>query len=188
MKNIESYIAEDKVGHLERSYQPLLEHADHSNELTAAQRSAYFEGITTAFPLMFLGHYYDWVTEGSGKNYMEEFFPAYLESHMPENKALLNAIYANPADQTVWAGAIAAYLSSYPYELLVDFAQWGFSPEQGKAAAEFVIQDRSQQLPQLVERLAQADTNEKRKETVAWLGTEFPYALLTRLHHCMFDD
>lgn len=186
MKNISEYIEEDRSGHIERSAAPLREHADRTNSLTLQQRSEYFYGMTTVFPLMFLGHYYDWLDIPERKDYMAQFFPMEETRFGPVNRALLDYIVRSDSD-AVWLSMLSGYLAYYPCALLEDFAHWALPEEMLKPLDSALLAFRRDTLPGMLEKLAVCcGDSAARVEMICWLGTQFPYELLNAFHCSLF--
>lgn len=187
MKEILEFIQRDQPGHLERSGEPLRFHADEGSACDAGQRKEYFFGMMAMFPMMFLGHYYSWLTDGTPEVYMDSFVPAQQERFAGGVRKLLDVIYGGSERSARWIAAVSAYLAYYPAELLRAFAGWGF-PEQGDALVEaFLQREREQELPGLLRRVADCGTRERRAELVYWLGTEYPFELIGRFHHSVME-
>ena len=145
--------------------------------------------MTTAFPLMFLGHYYDWLDLPGKRDYMGEFFPAGEARFKACNQALLEQIFSAPRSDAGWLAAVCCYLAYYPYALLECFSRWALPEDCLPQVDSFIQADRARTLPELAARLtACVGDNGARTEAVCWLGTEFPYALLTRFHQYLFES
>lgn len=186
MKEIKAYIQADQAGQLERSAVPLKMHAVCGTGVSPQERLDYFYGMTTMFPLMFLGHYYQWLSDGRGKDFQAEFFPGTEQAYGPYNRKLMERIYAAPDSYEVWLSSVSGYLSCYPYALLEDFAQWAFPEDLAQKAKAFLAREREEQLILLLDRLTQCREEEARVQTVLWLGTQYPYELLLRFHNSLF--
>lgn len=183
------YVQEDLAGHLERSGGPLRLHADPTSELNTQQRIDYFYGMTTMFPPMFLGHYYQWLELPEPKNYMQDFFPHAERWFGPCNQALLDKLFAASDDSgAIWLASLCSYLAYYPYALLERFGLWAFPEDLASRVRDFVQTDRARTLPGLIQRLsACCGSAAEQEKAVYWLGTQFPYDLLTRFHQALFD-
>jgi hypothetical protein len=179
MNSFAEFIQEDHKGHLERSGEELTRHADRSLDIGDDVRQKYFYGITTMFPLMLLGHYYQWRTGKEPKEYMEQFVPAEEKKLAPLTTALLDAIYAPPQTNEAWVAAVSAYLAAVPFEVLTDFALWAGIADREKLA-DVIIALKKDVIPQLVTKLASCTDNEARVKTVLYLGGDLPFQLLEK--------
>lgn len=186
MKEINTYLQVDKAGHLERSGTPLKLHMDRSSGISPQERLNYFYGMTTMFPLIFLGNYYQWLTDGKGKDYHSEFLPAMEQAYGPYNRSLLERIYEAPDSFDAWLSSLSSYLSCYPHLLLAEFTRWAFPAEQAQKVNAFLAAERKEQLIPLLDRLTLCRDDDVRIQTVFWLGTEYPYQLLSRFHNSLF--
>jgi hypothetical protein len=188
MNNIESFIREDKQGHIEMSMQEIKDHACRSNDYTVQERQDYFYGISTVFPMMLLGHYSSWLTGKNDDAYMETFVPDMEQKYAKEQRARLQLIYEYSEDPIIWSSAVCSYLTAYPYAILEEFAKWTFSEEQVKKAQEFINKDRAVEIPKLIEQTARsASDSNKREALIVWLGTQYPFDLIERMHRAIFD-
>ena len=188
MRDILAYVQEDLSGHIARSGAPLRSHADPNNSRTPAEREEYFSGMTTLFPLMFLGHYYEWLELPNRKDYQNEFLPWAESFFAPTNRALLHEIFQKPVSDSVWLSMLSGYLAYYPYALLEAFGRWALPDERMGRLSVFLQTDRAEALPALLKRLSAASVSPTaRTEAVYWLGTEYPYELLPRFHRSLFE-
>lgn len=186
-KDIEEFIDQDQPGHIAMSGAEIIKYARREGVELADCRD-YFFGISTVFPMMLLGHYYTWLTGNGDQKYMEEFVPAQKERYTAETMALLELIYGAPEDYALWQAALSAYLASYPYQILEEFARFAL-PEAGvQAAKAFAVQDRAEALPKLLRRVAACGDQNACAELVLWLGTVYPFELLRRFHLATASD
>ena len=184
-KDIRTYVQADMREHKARSAAQLLEHADPASSKTAAERKEYFYGITGIFPMMFLGHYYSWLTDQQGRPYMEEFVPANEKKCARAVRALMGELYREPGGDTQRLAALCGGLVASVYRTLGEFSIWAFSGEQSAQAKDFIARDMVNTVPALCARMAGA-SQENLLQALLWVGTEFPFELLERFHVELF--
>ena len=181
--DIKEFLDNDKKGHKERSRAEVEKHLDEGNSLTVAEREDYFMGISTMFPAMMLGHYYEFKTGNAPDGYMNEFVPRVEKKYMGINRPLLDTVYENYGDGSVLAAFLGAYLSYYPVRILSDFADYAFLDDEKKKAEEFMDDYRTKELPGLVKRAAkECADKESKKDLILYLTTEYPFELLGKFH------
>lgn len=186
-KDIHAYVQADMREHKARSAAELLEHADPGSSKTAEERKEYFYGITAVFPMMFLGHYYDWLTDRQGRPYMEEFVPENEKKCGGTVRALMEELYREPGGDMQRLASLCGGLAASVYRTLGEFSAWAFSGGQLDQAREFIARDMVRVMPALCARMAGAG-QEALLETVLWMGTEFPFELLERFHGELFQS
>lgn len=187
MKNIHEFVQMDKPGHLERSGEALRFHADEGNACDAEARKEYFFGTMAMFPMMFLGHYYSWLTDQAPDTFMDSFVPAQQERFAGWIRQLLDLLYSESDRRASWAAVVSAYLTAYPAELLRAFAGWGGSEQESVRVEGFLALERECELPALLKRVADCGSGDQRAELAYWLGTEYPFALIERFHHSVME-
>lgn len=183
--DIHTYLQMDCREHKARSAAELLEHADPSSSKTMEERKDYFYGITAVFPMMLLGHYYDWLSGQQGKPYMEEFVPVNEKKCGAPIQTLMQELFFEPVGDSQRLAALGGGMAASLYRTLGEFSAWAFSDEQAIQTHEFIAQDMVSTLPDLCSRMAGA-SQEELLQTVLWLGTEFPFELLERFHKELF--
>ncbi len=180
-KNIEVFIAQDQPGHIAMSGGEIKKYALRDGVTPEACKD-YFFGISTVFPMMLLGHYYTWLTGNSDETYMNQFVPTQKQRYSGETMALLDLIYSSNQDAGLWQVALSAYLATYPYQILIRFAEFALTEAQIQAAEDFAVQDRREELPRLLQRAAACQDRAAQAEFVLWLGTQYAFDLLGRFH------
>lgn len=187
-KKIEAFIRADKPGHLERSGEALRQYAQETDGCSEQERRDYFFGIMEMFPLMFLGHYYSWLTDREPTAYMETFVPAQQEKYEGMIRSLLETLCGDgPELESAWPVLLGAYLASVPAELLRSLVRWGFGKVELERTEAFLTQECAKELPQLLFRAAQCRSAAQREELVFWLGTEYPFELVARFHRAVME-
>lgn len=184
--DLHSFIESDCREHKERSGAELMEHADPASFKTEQERKEYFYGITAVFPMMLLGHYYDWLTDRQGKPYMDDFVPANEKKCGAPVRALMEELYREQVGDVPRLATLCGGLAAAVYRTLGEFSVWAFSDEQIARAQNFIAEDMANTLPKLCARLAGADQKEL-LETTMWMGTEFPFEVLERFHVELFS-
>ena len=187
-KLIEAFIQADKPGHLERSGDALRQHAREAGGRSGQERRDYFFGMMEMFPMMFLGHYYGWLTGQEPHTYMEEFVPAQQKKYEGMIRALLETLCGDgPEMETAWPVLLGAYLAAIPSELLRSLVRWGFGEAELEKTEAFLARENAEELPRLLRRAAQCRSAAQREELVFWLGTEYPFELVERFHRAVME-
>ena len=113
---------------------------------------------------------------------MDEFVPAQKERYAAGTMALLELIYSAPEDYGVWLAAVSSYMTSYPYQILIEFAKFALTEDQVRAAKAFALRDRAKDLPEYLKRAAACKDRKACADFVLWLGTVYAFDLVRKFH------
>ena len=182
-KLIEAFIQADKPGHLERSGDALRQHAREVGGRSGQERRDYFFGMMEMFPMMFLGHYYGWLTGQEPHTYMEEFGPAQQKKYEGMIRTLLETLCGDgPEMENAWPVLLGAYLAAVPPELLRGLIRWGFGEAELEKTEAINAREKAAEKPPPLRRSAA-----QREELVVGLGTESPFELGVRFQRAVLE-
>jgi hypothetical protein len=185
-KDIDLFIKEDHEGHLARSLDAILQHADYENELTMQERKEYFHGLMGAFPMMLMGHYYGWLIDEEPKEYFEKFIPekqGVFESYV---NTLTDQIFTENVTLSGQAARLAVYLQTYPFDLLRAFTVWA-APDAVSKADLFVEKERSDHTEKLTAFVIRSVENGDYVSAASYLAGDYPFELLCRYHKAVME-
>lgn len=185
-RNFDIFLEEDHKEHLERSLQAILEHADLTNEKTEDERKEFFRGLMGMFPVMMLGHYYEWLTEREPKDYFDSFIPKWQSVTETYIERLTNRLFDEKTEPMLRAVLLASYMQTYPYELLRAFVLWA-KPDAAGKAEEFLAKERTEGITSLSRQITEEITAGTHLSLAASLAGDYPFELLGRFHHAVME-